>query len=156
MADRVIFVCALVLTAAYFYATAQIPALDIGDPLGPKAFPRLLGVGMLFAAGMLLVEILRDARKKAAQSAADRREAADFGHVRVIAVVTVWTAVYIAVFEMLGYVIATSLYLLALMAYFHPRKWTANILTSVLFCSVSYYMFNHMLGVSLARGILPF
>lgn len=156
MADRVIFACALVLTAVYFYATAQIPALEIGDPLGPKAFPRLLGIAMLVAAGMLLVEIVRAARKAPAQPAAGQQRPADYGHLRVIAAITVWTAVYVAVFELLGYVIATSIYLIALMAYFHPRHWTANVLTSVLFCAGTYYMFNYMLGVSLARGILPF
>jgi len=57
---------------------------------------------------------------------------------------------------LLGYVIATSIYLLALMAYFHPGKWTMNILTAVLFCIGSYLMFTKLLGVTLARGLLPF
>ena len=68
----------------------------------------------------------------------------------------VWTGLYIAVFERLGYVIATTIYLLALMAYFHPGRWITNILTSVLFCAGSYVMFNYVLGVNLAKGILPF
>jgi putative tricarboxylic transport membrane protein len=58
MTDRIILVSIVVLTAVYFWATSQIPTLEIGDPLGPKAFPRLLGVGMLITAGMLLAEIL--------------------------------------------------------------------------------------------------
>ena len=61
--DRVIFVCILVLTAVYFYATAQIPTLEIGDPLGPKAFPRLLGIGLLITAGLLFFE-MRTAAKR--------------------------------------------------------------------------------------------
>jgi putative tricarboxylic transport membrane protein len=157
LADRVIFVCALVLAAVYFYATAQIPTLEIGDPLGPKAFPRLIGIGMLIAAGMLLMEMLHYARaKKAKDPQPVRKPAGDLRHLWVIAAVTVWTALYMAVFEWLGYVVATSIYLLALMAYFHPGKWMTNILTALLFCAGSYYMFNHMLGVNLARGILPF
>lgn len=157
--DRVIFVCALVLAAVYFYATAQIPSLEIGDPLGPKAFPRLLGIGLLLAAAMLLMEIIRDAKaRRVAEESEGKKEhaAVDLRHFLVIAVVTVWTAVYISVFELLGYVIATSIYLLALMVYFHPGKWLANVLTSVLFCIVSYVMFSHVLGVNLARGVLPF
>ena len=42
------------------------------------------------------------------------------------------------------------------MAYFHPGKWTTNILTSVLFCVLSYLMFTKLLGVSLPPGVLPF
>jgi len=70
--------------------------------------------------------------------------------------VAIWTGLYLAVFEWLGYAIATSIYLLILMAYFHRGKWTSNILTSVLYSFISYWMFSRLLGVSLPRGILPF
>ncbi len=151
--DRVIFVCILVLAAIYFYATAQIPTLEIGDPLGPKAFPRLLGIGLLITAAMLFMEMWR-ARKTppeaTSQPFGDRR------HLMVVGAVVACTAVYLAVFTLLGYVIATSIYLVVLMAFFHPGKWTANILTSVLFCIGSYLMFTKLLGVSLPPGVLPF
>lgn len=62
----------------------------------------------------------------------------------------------LAFFEWLGYAISTSVYLLILMAYFHRDKWTSNILTSVVYSFVSYWMFTKLLGVSLPRGILPF
>jgi len=32
----------------------------------------------------------------------------------------------------------------------------ANVLTSVLFSFISYFMFTSLLGVTLARGMLPF
>ncbi|MDO8597115.1 MAG: tripartite tricarboxylate transporter TctB family protein, partial [Sulfuricaulis sp.] len=88
--------------------------------------------------------------EETSQPSGDRR------HLRVIGVVVAGTAVYLAVFTLLGYVIATSIYLLALMAYFHPGKWTSNLLTSVLFCIGSYLMFSKLLGVSLPQGVLPF
>jgi putative tricarboxylic transport membrane protein len=154
MADRVILVCIAVLAAVYFYATAQIPSLEIGDPLGPKAFPRLLGIALVITGGMLAMEIWR-ARGKKVEESADAKPV-DWHVIMVLGVVVVWTALYFSVFELLGYVIATSIYLLALMAYFHPGKWMANILSSVLFCVGSYVMFNHVLGVNLTRGILPF
>ena len=69
MADRVILVCTVVIAAVYFYATTLIPSLEIGDPLGPKAFPRLLGVVLLLAAGMLGFEILAARKEPAPQQA---------------------------------------------------------------------------------------
>ena len=63
MTDRIILACTLVLAGVYFWATAQIPSLELGDPLGPKAFPRMLGVGLLIAAAMLLAEIVRNCKK---------------------------------------------------------------------------------------------
>lgn len=154
IADRVIFVCIIVLAAVYFYATAEIPSLEIGDPLGPKAFPRLLGVVLLITGGMLFMEMWRARGKKKEEAAG--APSVDRRIVMVIGAVVVWTALYVTVFEPLGYVIATTAYLLALMAYFHPRRWVTNILSSTLFCVGSYVMFNYLLGVSLAKGVLPF
>ena len=154
MADRVILFCIAVLAAVYFYATSQIPSLEIGDPLGPKAFPRLLGIALVITGIMLAMEMWR-ARGKKAEENADAKPV-DWHVLMVLGAVVVWTALYFSVFELLGYVIATTIYLLVLMAYFHPGKWMANILSSVLFCVISYVMFNHVLGVNLTRGILPF
>lgn len=153
MTDRVIFVCIIVLAAVYFYATSKIPSLEIGDPLGPKAFPNLLGIVLLVTAVMLLMEMWRDRNNKAAQS---EITAVDRGTVLIITGVVIWTAIYLAFFELLGYVIATAIYLLGLMAYFHRGRWMTNTLTSVLFCVGSYVLFTKMLGVNLAKGILPF
>ena len=154
LTDRVICVITLVLAAVYLYGTAQIPSLEIGDPLGPKAFPRLLGIGLIIGAVLLFLESVRAGKQPAALhslSTEDRR------HLWMIAAVTGWSALYFAVFEMLGYIIATTIYLLAMMAYFNRGKWLANILTSVLFCIGSYYLFTQILGVTLAKGsILPF
>jgi putative tricarboxylic transport membrane protein len=152
VADRVIFVCIIVLAAVYFYATAQIPSLEIGDPLGPKAFPRLLGIALLFTGAMLLFEMWRsrDNGKTNESAAPDRRV------IGVIAVVVAWTAVYFVIFEPAGYVIATTIYLIPLTAYFNRGRWVMNVTTCVLFALLSYIMFTKMLGVSLARGIFPF
>jgi putative tricarboxylic transport membrane protein len=154
MADRVIFVCIVVLAAVYFYATAQIPSLEIGDPLGPKAFPRLLGVALLVTGGILLMEMLGARADKTQETV--RSAAVDRGVIMVIAAVVVWTAVYFVLFEPLGYVIASTIYLIALTLYFNPGRWVMNVTTSALFTIISYLMFSKLLGVTLAKGILPF
>ncbi len=154
MADRIIFVCTLLLAGVYFWATAQIPSLELGDPLGPKAFPRMLGAGLLIAAVMLLLEILRNRKQEpsAPPVAAARWEPQHW----VVLAVAGWTALYVLVFEPLGYLLSTAIYLLALTAYFNRGRWLMNGLTSVLFAAISYFSFTMILGVTLARGILPF
>lgn len=153
MADRIIFACTLLLAGVYFWATAQIPSLELGDPLGPKAFPRMLGAGLLIAAFMLLLEILRNRKK---EKAAPPAAAAPWErHQWVMPAVAGWTALYVLVFEPLGYMLATAIYLLALTAYFNRGRWLMNVLTSVLFSVGSYFSFTLILGVTLARGIIP-
>lgn len=153
MTDRIIFACTLLLAGVYFWATAQIPTLELGDPLGPKAFPRMLGVGLLLAAAMLLAEILRDRKKpKTEMPPAWRWEP----HQWVVVAIAVWTALYILAFERLGYMLSTVIYLLALTAYFNRGRHLMNGLTCVLFVIISYVAFTKLLGVNLARGFIPF
>ena len=154
MADRVIIACCFVLALVYFYATSQIPALDIGDPLGPKAFPYLLGAALLGATALLALEHWKDL-KAAPQQATGKADKPDRRHLPVLGAVVVWIAIYFAVFEPLGYVIATSIFLFALMAWFNRGKWLANGLSAVLFSAGSYVMFA-WLDVTLPHGVLPF
>ena len=149
MTDRVIFVFTVIIAAVYLYATTLIPSLEIGDPLGPKAFPRLLGITLLIAAGLLLLEIWKE--RKAAKPAPGE-ELAAWRYAGIIIGVTVWTGLYYAAFDKLGYIIATVLYLLPLMAWFNRGKWVANVLTTVLFAVGSYIMFVK-LDVNLPRGV---
>ncbi len=153
MTDRIIFVCTLLLAGVYFWATAQIPTLELGDPLGPKAFPRLLGIGLLISAAMLFMEILRARKNVQTESAPAWRWEP---HQWVVVVISVWTALYILVFEPLGFMISSTIYLLALFAYFNRGRWLMNVLTSVLFSVIGYFAFTKLLGVNLAPGILPF
>ena len=90
MADRVIFVCTLILAGIYFYATEKLPSLEIGDPLGPKAFPRLLGVALVITAVMLLLEMIR-AKRRSRRARRHPRSPIDLGVYLVIAGVVVWT-----------------------------------------------------------------
>ena len=170
-ADRVIFVGILVLAGIYAWGTEKLPSLEIGDPLGPKAFPRLLTVCLVITAIILLIEMIRGRKAEAKQEKTREQTpafsfnlstlltqpqaAGSLGMYFVVAGVVVWTFLYFLVFEPLGFVIATTIYLVGLTAYFHPRRWLTNGLTSVGFCVGSYLMFQ-VLGVNLARGILPF
>jgi putative tricarboxylic transport membrane protein len=153
MTDRVIFVCTIIIAAVYLYATTLIPSLEIGDPLGPKAFPDLLGIFLLIAAGLLFLEMLKDHKAKVAPP--PEGEMAPWRHVGLIIAIAVWTGMYYAAFERIGYIVSTAIYLLALMAWFHRGKWVANVLTAVLFAGLSYWMFV-TLDVRLPTGILPF
>ena len=85
--DRFIGAAALLLAAVYLYATAQIPTLEIGDPLGPKAFPRLLGIALIAAAILLFVETF-----KADKESGEKAPRGSLHHLWLIGGVTAWTA----------------------------------------------------------------
>jgi putative tricarboxylic transport membrane protein len=149
--DRIILICTVLIAVIYLVASQQIPTLEIGDPLGPKAFPRLLGVALLLAAGLFGFELWKDRGKKEEKTAPvfDRQV------MPVLAAVVAWTAVYYFVFNELGFVVATSVFLLPLMAYFNRGKWIANVASAIGFSALIYWLFVK-LDVNLPSGILPF
>ena len=164
--DRIIVVCTVVLALLYFYGASLIPSLQIGDPLGPKAFPYLIGIGLLVSAAWLLLETRQAGKSGVAEppdlaDQADQADQADRApednrHLLVIAGVVAWIAFYFALFEPVGFLLATPVSLLGLMVYFNRNKWVANVLTSVLFPVGIYFLFSKVLGVNLAKGLLPF
>ena len=155
LADRVILACTILVAVIYLYAATLIPTLAIGDPLGPKAFPRLLGIALLIAAGFLAMELWR-ARGRDVEPKAPPAEPMFEGKVvAVLIVVTIWTGIYYLVFEPLGYILATSAYLLPMMAWFNRGRWLANTLSTVFFVAFTYFLFVE-LEVRLPQGVLPF
>jgi putative tricarboxylic transport membrane protein len=153
MVDRIILACTILVAAVYLYATTLIPSLEIGDPLGPKAFPRLIGIVLLIAAALLALEMWRDRGKATATVAG----AAQFDPkvLKVLAVMVIWIGIYYSMLEGLGYVLATSAFLLPLMAWFNRGKWLANAISAVGFAAMTYWLFV-ALEVRLPRGVLPF
>ena len=153
LTDRIICAVTLVLAVVYFYATAQIPSLEIGDPLGPKAFPRLLGIVLLIAVVMLFIETLKAGKGDTPRVRVPRESRR---HLLLIGGVTLWTALYFSTFDSAGYLVSTAIYLFVMMAVFNRGKWIANTLTAVLFAIGSYVLFVKVLGVALPTGLLSF
>jgi putative tricarboxylic transport membrane protein len=153
LTDRIICAVTLVLAVVYFYATAQIPSLEIGDPLGPKAFPVLLGIALIIATVLLFIETLKAG---AAGRPGLRLRREDRRHLLLIGGTTLWTALYFWTFDSAGYLVSTAVYLFVMMAVFNRGKSIANTLTAMLFALGSYVLFVKVLGVVLPAGILSF
>ena len=161
MTDKLIVACALALAVWYAWMTEQVTVLPFGDPLGPRAFPRILTVALLISVVLLLFEMFFAKAGKRPQSplqaatpaGADTQRGRDTRW--VIAATVAATTLYFFLFEPLGFVISSSAYLLAMTMYFNPGKAVANALVSLLVPVTCYLIFSQLLGVDLARGIFP-
>jgi putative tricarboxylic transport membrane protein len=145
VADRVLAAGTIVLAAAYLLATWHLPAFDIGDPLGPKAFPYLLG-GLLASAGVLLFS---ERHPPAAGRSPPK-------HLRAFLLVLAATGLLFALLEPLGYLVAISFYLFSLMHWLHGRRPAVCAVIAILFAIGSYALFAKGLGVTLAKGLVYF
>jgi putative tricarboxylic transport membrane protein len=152
--DKLIVLATLVLAALYWFATEQINEPLIGDPIGPKAIPRLLIIGLVIAAVLLWLETL--ASRKTRAPAMDSDNPQPVRRPFFILALLGGTLAYFFLFSWLGYAIATALYLYALMAIFNPGKTWANALTSIGFSFGSYLAFTRLFGAQIPAGLLPF
>jgi putative tricarboxylic transport membrane protein len=153
MNDRVVVVCTILLASGYLYATSRLPILENVDPLGPKVFPVLLGIGMVLSAVLLIVEMIIN--KDQVHKAERKREQTRI-HLLLVGGVACWTFIYFYLLEPLGYLLSSSIYLFVFMAYFNRNKWYANTIVAILFSVATFALFVKGLGATLPKGILSF
>jgi putative tricarboxylic transport membrane protein len=152
-ADLWLAVTVIVVAAIYLHADFELPSARLGDPLGPKAFPALVGGGLILSALLLFLETWNKRRVLEDTPAEPRSKSQK--HVALVLVgMVAWTAVYYYVFEMLGYLIATPLFLFGLLSYFNKGKYVTNALVAVCFTAAVYLLFSILLGVPLPTGPL--
>jgi putative tricarboxylic transport membrane protein len=128
------------------------------DPLGPRVFPYALGVGIMLC-GLLLgvgaffrwqperAGLLSDA------GGAEEGERGPFSPTRLLAVV-VATAIYVAAFEPVGYLIATPLYVVAILFIHGGAPWRTLIVAPAVITIVLYLTFRFALRIPVPRGVL--
>lgn len=143
---------AVLLSVIYLVGTYRIRDIEIVDPLGPKAFPALLGVGMLLCGGILGISTLVNVfASDDGGSAEDERS-----HPVAIAAVAAWLLAYYMVFEPLGFLISTAVFIFGLTAFFNRGHWVLNVLVSIGFPLALNLIFDYLLGRSPAPGLLSF
>jgi putative tricarboxylic transport membrane protein len=143
----------IVVAAIYLRVDFALPSARIGDPLGPKAFPALVGGGLILS-GLLLVLETWSKRRRLQETRVEPRSR-DQRHVALVLVgMIVWTGIYYYVFETLGYPIATPIFLLGLLSYFNRGRYVTNVLVAVCFTAAVYLLFSILLGVPLPTGPL--
>jgi putative tricarboxylic transport membrane protein len=155
--DVLLGVSVIIGAAVYLYADANLPVLQNGGPMGPQAFPALIGIGLLASGLLLFGETWR--RRRAAGTtvaAAVPADPIERQSRRILVAMTAWTALYYFAFERAGYLVATAIYMFALLAFFNRGRWWLNAACAAGFTLAAYLLFTSFLQVALPRGSLDF
>ncbi len=147
---------AVILGAVYSIGALSLRGPSMGDPLGPKVFPLIIGIFSILL-GVLL--ILREVRIPE-----ERRQKISFqlpaqGKIlfRLIGLTSVFGIVYGLLFDSLGYLISTMIFMVFVMFLVNKSsRWMQNIIVSLGFSIITYVGFATLLHLSLPRGILNF
>ncbi len=132
-----LFVVALV----YYTGTRNLPAGQ-GEP-GPAFFPIILAI-VLGGAGL---SILFQGIKKTAEKKQEPR----YGFWKS-GLTVVLTAVYVAVFQALGFAVSTWLYTFSVTMMFQRGRWLLLVVVPLVSTTLIYLLFRIGLGVRLPSG----
>jgi putative tricarboxylic transport membrane protein len=152
MGDRLLAILVLLIAAVYLFATSRLRVIQIGDPVGIKMFPMLIGIAAIVAAVLLVGEIVRSHRRRSIQE----NNAPQEHRPTIVLAVLVWVLAYAFTFQMLGYLTSSSLFLFGLLAFFHPEKWGTNATIAILFPVCIFATFTKFLGINLPSGLISF
>jgi putative tricarboxylic transport membrane protein len=154
----------LVFSLFFIWQATQVSEPPRNIVIGPRTFPLLVGAMMLVVSIVLVWQRLR-------VLAADASAVAPDSGLAVVPLeedetsISDWPGVWIALgsllalfllLERLGFVLSISLFLFGLSTFFGPRRWLLNLVTSLVFSSLFYYLFARVLGIPLPNGVLRF
>lgn len=137
-----------IVAAVYLYLSFQLPNYEYA-PIDADVIPKGLGILLLVLSVFLFFSRAVETDAEKAKRDIPKTE------LGVIAAVFVMIFVYILLFETIGFIITTSLFIFFCSWFLGYRAWKTNILVSLLFPIVMYAIFVFALGIVLPRGILP-
>ncbi len=130
--------------AFYVYTAFGIRMPPIGDELGPRLFPQVVGGAFLVFSFLYAASELRDLRTvDRAEATADVRSE---GRAWLTALII---ALYCALFTLTGYLVATLMFVFGFLTYLRFRGVIGNALAAVLMAGAFYVVFGVWLGVPL-------
>ena len=144
-------ITAVLLGTVYTAQAWALPRATIGTPLGPVLFPLILGAGMTVFGVLLLVQEYVRLKKPSSES----KKTVSFTMTvfgRSIAVVTGFCVLYVILFERIGYVLSTFLFLGAVLLLFNGKsRWKISLIVAVCFSVGVYVLFGSVLSIQLPR-----
>ena len=141
MNDRILGICALVFAALMVFLGWDIEAPFSYEPVGPRAFPLLIA-GIIALCGLWLTF-------KGGHQTEPNPPGASFR----IALMVVICAAYAYFFQMLGFIIATTL-MVILVGRLFGGTWLKLLIGGVVMSSLLFVLFDRVLDVVLPLGVL--
>ncbi len=147
--NKIIGIFGALLAVIYGFSTINATGAGATFLSGTKIFPAMV---IILTAVLSLVIFLQDYLGKAEgkKLEIDKKVAVTIGKCTVIFIV------YTLVFEHLGYILSTIVLLMGLLSILNKGKLKQNLIISVAFSAIAYFIFSKLLAISLPPGIINF
>jgi putative tricarboxylic transport membrane protein len=136
----------LLLGLIYTTATLLLPDASVGRPFEPKIFPLMLGISLIIMSLGLMIKDLKTEVEKSQSHEPFYKEA---GFSKIL-LTCLFSLLYAVLFDKIGYVLSTVLFLEMELFLFNGRKnWKTNTIVAIAFSLFIYIVFSKLLGVYL-------
>lgn len=149
--DAVAAIVLLALALAYTLEALRLPGVKYAVGPGPSFLPLLLGIALTALSLVLLVGTALSRTERAAEPSPVGWHA-----VWRIGVILVSLVGYALLFERLGYLVSTALFLAFLLAVVEPQRWWIVAGVPAVSSIFSYLLFVRWLKVPFPKGLLGF
>lgn len=153
--DGVAGLVCLALAIGMLVLTRGLPQSPL-VPIGPDYYPRIVLTSMAVLSAMLVVFDLWRQRARAAPATAKTPAAPEMRNYRLVAITFAVFAGYVFLLPLVGYRVATFIFMAALQAVFEAprsaRRWIVVLVSALATAAVTYVVFEHYLSVLLPRG----
>ncbi|MDA3938844.1 MAG: tripartite tricarboxylate transporter TctB family protein [Spirochaetia bacterium] len=129
---------------AIFFGILALGFPDRGDEVGPGVVPLLWIIG-IFGFGIIL--LIRGV-------IGHEKEDPTWGRIGKVSIFIALTILYLLIMQIIGYYLATTIYLISGMYYLAYRDWKVMISISAGWILFSYFAFYRLLYVPLPKGLL--
>ena len=133
----------------YMIMALNFPNATVGRPLEPKIFPVILGIAMTILGFALLIdELIKNSKSKDKETIK-----LSFGNNgKKIAITVINAIAYALLFNILGYVLSTIIFLeVELLIFGGLKSWKISTIVSVIFSIIAFLIFNTLLGLYLPK-----
>ncbi len=124
-------------------------------PLGPDFYPRIVLIIMAALSAMLVASDLWRLRTRKA-AAAGAESAPEKRNYRLVGITFAVFAGYVALLPLVGYRVATFVFMAALQSLMEPprstRRWMVVLISALATAAITYIVFVDLLSVLLPRG----
>ena len=123
----------------------------VWDEAGPQEgfFPFVIG---LILTGLSIAIVINACRNTERAKERQTKERTDWPRALFYVGLVV---LYGFLFEKIGFLITSGVFLLILLKFVERQKWSVTIIVSIFAVIVSYYLFVYFLGVPLPKGLFP-
>ena len=129
----------------------NFPDATIGRPMEPKIFPIMLGIVLtILGLALLIEELIKNSKNKDANKETIKLSFGNNG--KKIAITIINAIAYAMLFNILGYVISTIIFLeIELLIFGGLKSWKVSTIVSILFSVIAFLIFNTFLGLYLPK-----